>query len=370
VKRGDVLSLRALNRATLARQHLLERKRMSAAAMIEHLVGMQAQAPNSPYVGLWTRLRDFKPDELAGLITKRRAVRGTLMRSTVHLVTSRDFLALRPAMQQMLNRRFRSTPFARHVAGLDMDELLQAGRAILDAKPRTRVELSTLLSERWPDRDPPSLAYAIAYLVPLVQIPPRGVWGRSSRPVLTTAEAWLGRATEASAAPDAIVLRYLKAFGPASLQDFAMWSGLSAVREVVERVRKQLRVFKDEHGRELFDVPGAPLPDEDTPAPVRFLPEYDNLMLSHADRTRVIPDARSTPLFPGNGAVLGFVLVDGFYRGNWKARSEGRGKVLEISTFARVAARDRAALNEEGLRLLEFLAGVEGARGVRFVPAT
>jgi hypothetical protein len=364
-----VLTRRALNRATLARQMLLERHRATASAVIERLVGMQAQAPNSPYVGLWTRIEGFHASELASLITRRRAVRGSLMRATVHLVTSRDYLALRPVFQSMFQRRFQSSQFARHVKGIDLQALQSAARAALEEKPRTRAELSTLLAPTWPDRDRSSLAYAISYQLPLIHVPPRGVWGQSGQTTLTTVGAWLGRPLGADTSPDRTVLRYLGAFGPASVQDIAVWCGLAAVREMVERLRPNLLTFRDEDGRELFDLPRAPRPDAETPAPVRFLPEYDNLMLSHSNRTRVIPDGRSTPLFPGNGAALGFVLLDGFYRGNWKARRDGRKTVLEVSPFARMTPRDRAAVADEGGRLLEFLTDGAGDHDVHFAQA-
>src|SRR5258706_237227 len=170
---GEVLSQRALNRATLARQLLLQRTEMSAADAIEHLVGMQAQAPLAPYVGLWTRLEGFRTDELGQLIGERRAVRASLMRRTVHLVTGRDCLSLRSLMQPMLVSGFPSSPFARNLVGVDMPALNEAGRALLEERPRTRVQLGKLLSKRWPDRDATSLAYAGSYHVPLVQAPRR-----------------------------------------------------------------------------------------------------------------------------------------------------------------------------------------------------
>ena len=366
----DVLSRRALNRATLARQLLLDRHQMTVPAAIEHLVGMQAQAPNSPYVGLWTRLVDFRADQLADLITKRRAVRGSLMRATVHLVTARDFLELRAVVQPVLERSFASTAFSRNLAGVDMAALRTAGKALLEERPRTSVELGRLLAMQWPDRDPTSLAYAIGYLEPLVQVPPRGIWGKSGQATRTTAKAWLGRSVKATATPDRTVMRYLRAFGPASVQDIAMWSRLTQVREVTERIRRRLRTFRDEKGRELFDLPDAPRPDPDTPAPVRFLPEYDNLMLSHADRTRVIPDARATPLFPGNGSVLGFVLVDGLFRGTWKVSRQRDAATLNISSFAPLSKPDRRSVSEEGERLVAFLAPEAKDRDLEFGVST
>jgi hypothetical protein len=342
---GDVLGPRALNRALLERQLLLRRSHLSAAEAIEHLVGMQAQVPTTPYLGLWTRLEGFRPEELSELVEKRAAVRIALQRSTIQLVTVRDCLALRPVVQPVLDA------FPRRLSGLDAAGLAAAGRALVEEQPRTFAELGALLAADW-DREPADLANAVRALVPLVQVPPRGLWGRSGQARHTSAEAWLGRPLETGTEPDGLVLRYLAAFGPATVRDVQVWSGLTRMREVLDRLRPGLRSFRDENGTELFDLPDAPRPDPDTPAPPRFLPEYDNVLLSHADRTRIVADEHRKLIFTGNGILASF-LVDGFVRGTWKLDRDTATVVVE--PFEPLSKEDRVAVAEEGERLAVFL---------------
>ena len=351
---GDVLGRRAVNRATLARQLLLDRAGKSVADTIEHLVGMQAQAPNAPYVALWSRLAGFEPAELATLLLDRRAVRGWFQRGTVHLVTARDALGLRALVRPVATRMFAGSPFSRDAAGLDLAELASTGEALLTEAPRTRAELGRLLAERYPGRAGLSLAFAVNILVPMVQIPPRGIWGATGPAALTPLSIWLGAPLDVEPTVDDLVLRYLGAFGPATVRDAQTWSGLTRLREVVERLRPKLRAFRDEQGVELFDLPDAPRPDPETPAPPRFLPEYDNLLLSHADRTRVIPDGRPVPFPPGNGGNTGTLLVDGDFRATSTiARADG-SPTLTVEPFVRLPRRDATAVTREGARLLAF----------------
>ena len=351
-----MLGPRALNRALLARQLLLERVTLSAPEAIEHLAGMQAQAPNAPYVGLWTRLAGFELAELAGLVSSRQVVRASLMRYTIHLVTARDYLALRPVIQPLLQQRFRGSPFRPNLEGVDLDAVAAAARELLRDHPRTAADLGAQLGEQWPDRDRASLANSLGPRLALVQIPPRGIWGSGGLPTWALAEEWLGRPIGADPSPYALVLRYLGAFGPASVNDIQNWSGLTRLGEVVARLRTQLLTCRDEHGRELFDLPDAPRPGPDVPAPVRFLPEYDNILLGHLDRTRMMDAGQKTPLFPGNGGGLGSVLVDGRFAGGWKiVRAKGQA-ILEVDVLSGLSNADRQALLEEGHRLLAFAA--------------
>jgi hypothetical protein len=359
--RYQPLGRRALNRATLARQLLLERARMPAIDALERLAGMQAQAPLAPYVGLWTRLVGFRADELSELIATRRAVRGPLMRATLHLVSAADCRSFRPVVQPVLERGFAAAPF--DLGGVDTGALLATGRELVEQAPRTRTELALLLAERWPGADPASLAQAITYLIPTVQVPPRGIWGTSGQARWTTAEAWLGRRLDPRPSRERLVTRYLAAFGPATVMDIQTWSGLTRLGAVVDRLRASLLAFRGEDGVELFDLPDAPRPEPDVPAPPRFLPEYDNLLLSYADRTRFITGGARVPLQPGMGARYGTLLVDGMFRATWRITLERENVTLHVEPFERLAERD--TIVEEGERLLAFAAAGATRRDVR-----
>ncbi len=366
----QVLGPRALGRALLERQLLLRRAGIAPLPAIEHLAGMQSQAPNAPYVGLWTRLAGFRAGQLAALMTERAVVRGHVMRNTVHLVSARDFLAVRGLIQPVLARTFASSVFARNLDGVDLAALLDAGRALLADRPRTRAELGRLLGQRWPGRDPMSLAYAITHLVPAVQVPPRGIWGAAGQAAYTTAEAWLGDRPVAGGSPDGLVLRYLAAYGPATVRDVQAWCGLTRLAEVAERLRPRLRTFRGPGGGELFDLPDAPRPDPDTPAPPRFLPEYDNVLLSHADRDRIIPGRRKVPLPPGLGGNCGTVLIDGLWQATWKIVRRRGGPTLRIEPFTRLSVGQAAAVTEEGARLLAFAAPDAGSGDIHLAGPT
>ncbi len=279
-----------------------------------------------------------------------------MMRGTVHLVTAGDCLSFRPVVQPVYDRSLATNrAWASALAGLDLDEVQAEGRALVEQRPRTPAELGAALAERWPGHDPAALAYAVRCRLPLVQVPPRGLWGASGRTTCTTAESWLGLPVEPAAAED-LVLRYLAAFGPATVPDVQAWSGLTRLGEVVQRLRSSLVVFGDERGRELFDLPEAPRPDPQSPAPVRFLPEYDNLLLSHADRARVVSDEDRRRLMTANGVVPGTFLVDGAVRGAWKIRRTRAAATLTVTPFRALSRRATTAIGDEGARLLRFAA--------------
>jgi Winged helix DNA-binding domain len=344
---------------------LLARRVMPVDTALEWLVGMQAQLPNAPYVGLWSRLEGFDHRELSALVADRRAVRVSLMRATIHLVTARDCFALRPVLQPALERDVypNSTYGGKRLAGLDMDAVLATGRDLVAARPLTNAQLRDALATRWPDRDPAALAYAVRGLLPVVHVPPRGIWQRSGPIELTTVEAWLGRTVDTDTTPDTMILRYLTAYGPASVADAQTWSRLTGLRETFERLRDRLVTFRNERGGELFDLPDAPRPDPDTPAPPRFLPEYDNVLLAHADRTRFVDDDLRRQVSQ-EGLVVGSILVDGFAGGTWTVMRDHGAATLLVRPLTAMSDATRAAVADEGSRLLAFLAAEASDRRV------
>jgi hypothetical protein len=343
-----VLGARALNRATLARQLLLRRSPMSAEAAVEHLVGLQAQNVKPPYYALAARLDGFTPEALSGPMADRAVARIVTLRSTIHTHTARDCLTLRPLVQPARDREL--TLFRKGLAGVDLDRLAALARELVEAEPRTMGQLREALLKEWPDADPQALSVAARCKLPLVQVTPRGLWGRSGQVTLTTAERWLGRPAEPAPAPDGTVLRYLAAFGPASVKDMQTWAGLTRLRDAFERLRPRLVTFRDEAGVELFDLPDAPRPDPDTPAPPRFLPEFDNLLLSHADRTRVVPAGLRGRSWRGNTAYR-TLLVDGFLEGLWRLDEDA----LVVEAFGRLTGAQRDDITAEGERMLRVM---------------
>jgi Winged helix DNA-binding domain len=369
---AEVLSRDALNRALLDRQLLLRRTPLPEGEAragrvietVEHLAGLQAQAPFPPYYGLWSRLEGFRPEDLAGLLLDRRVVRIALMRGTIHLVSARDCLLLRPLVQPVLDRAV--TVLGRQLEGVDREALATAGRDLLEQRPLTFSELGAQLAQRWPGCPVNALAQTVRAAVPLVQVPPRAVWGRAGQAAHTTAESWLGRPLDAGATLDQLVTRYLAAFGPGTVRDIQAWSGLTRLGEVVSRLRPGLRTFRDEQGAELFDLPDGPRPAPDTPAPVRLVAEFDNLILSHADRTRVISEPNRKRLYSKNGIFPGTVFVNGFAAGIWRLDRSRAAAVLTIELFGPLGRRDRDAVASEAERLLGFAAPDVPGPDIRF----
>ncbi len=360
-----ILTPRELNRATLARQMLLEREKTSVPDAVERLVGLQAQVPSPPFIGLWTRLRNFRREDLTAAMEKRQVVRAALMRSTLHLMTAGDYVLLRQAIQPALVRGLNAF-FGKRAKDLDVEKLIAAARKALEERPLAQGELRDVLSEVEPNRDVAALAYAVRTYLPMVQIPSGGRWGYSNRPPYALPESWLGASVSEDDQPRELLRRYLTAFGPATVQDAQAWSGLTRLKETIEALKPELSVFRDERGRELFDLPGAPLPSPDTPAPVRFVPEYDNLVLSHADRTRVIADEYRKAVFLSAGRVRATFLVDGFVAGVWKVEKSRNLATLVLEPFKRLSKQDHDSLTEEGEKLVRFVGDDVKAHSVRF----
>ena len=356
-----VLSQRALNRATLARQMLLERRKATVTQAIEKLAGLQAQAPNPPYIGLWSRLEGFEREQLTEAMRRRRIVRMSTMRSTLHLMTAHDALAWRPLLEPVHQRGLLGN-HKRALEGLDREAVVAAARALLGEKPHTSAELGQALGMRWKGRETASLAALIRNNLPLVHLPPAGSWNSHQSALLQPLGDWLDDVEAPPATQDDLLLRYLGAFGPATLADVGAWSGLTGWKAVAERLRPRLRVFAGEQGQELFDLPRAPRPGPDAPAPPRLVAEWDNLLLSHADRSRVMSEAHRGRVFTVNGIVRGTVLLDGFVAGTWKIERAKNAATVVLEPFARWSQADRLGVQQEAMRLLAFAADGEGER--------
>ncbi|MFB9329229.1 winged helix DNA-binding domain-containing protein [Paenibacillus aurantiacus] len=350
-----ILSKRTLNRTLLHRQLLLRRADMPVLEALEHLAGMQAQNPYPTYYGLWSRLVDFRPEQLAERLLDRSAVRIALMRGTIHLVTARDCLRMRPLLQPVLERLLQAS-ILRELEGLDLSEIAAAGRTLVEEKPCTFSELGARLGERWPGYSADALSGLLRCRLPLVQIPPRGVWGEGGLAVHTTAESWIGEPLAEDASLPGLIIQYLTAFGPASVKDIQVWSGLKRIQTAIDQLRPYLRTYRDESGQELFDVMDAVLPDPETPVPIRFLGEFDNMLLSYHDRSRIMDESIKPRVFTKNGIIRAAVLVDGFVRGIWSIEERKGTAILAVELFEPLSQAEKREMEEEGSRLLHFAA--------------
>ncbi|MCO1577370.1 winged helix DNA-binding domain-containing protein [Crossiella sp. SN42] len=361
-----VLDTRALNRATLARQLLLDRAELPVLDAVAHVGGLQAQEPQEPFIGLWSRLRAFDPAVLSDLLTGRQVVRTHLMRRTVHLLTAADTLAWRARHNAMLRQRVTGV-YRRELAGVDLDELAAAGRAAMaDGAYRSMPELARAVLARWPSADTRALGeMLVAGLLTMVQTPPRGLWRAKGGARYALLSDWVGREIDpldpdpADPAGQNLLRRYLAAFGPAATADLRAWSGAAGLPAAVAALRPELVSYRDERGRELLDLPGAPLPDPETPAPVRFLPAFDNAILGYQDRTRIIDDAHR------NLSVAGarVVLVHGRVAATWTVQTD----TVVVTPLDRFTKADRTAVAEEAEQLALFLSDKESNR-VRIEP--
>ncbi|MFF7308888.1 DNA glycosylase AlkZ-like family protein [Streptomyces sp. NPDC008137] len=356
-----VLNTRALNRATLARQLLLDRADLPVLDAVAQLCGLQAQEPQEPFIGLWSRLRAFAPTALSDLLTGRRVARTHLMRRTVHLVTADDLVAWRARHDAMLRQRVLGT-YRRELDGVDLGRLAAAGRSVMaDGEPRTMGELARAVVDRWPAAGPRPLGeMLIAGLLPTVQLPPRGLWRTSGGARYALVSSWLGCEIDppdpdgSDPVGQALVRRYLAAFGPAASADLRAWCGLAGLPAAVSALREELVAFRDERGRELLDLPDAPRPDPDTPAPVRFLPAFDNAILGYHDRSRIIDDAHRGLSVAGARVAL----VDGRVAATWSVEAD----TVLVTPLDRFTRAERTAVDEEGRALASFLSGGDSDR--------
>jgi len=357
------LDARALGRATLARQHLLERAPagLGVVDLVERVGGLQAQEPASPSIALWTRRQAFAADELDAAIASRQIVKGTLMRTTLHVVSSADHRLLRPAVAPTTSRIRRQD---RHDPPDDATlARLLAVTAEWTAVPTSVTELRLHLAPLWPERDPDEVVWWARRSAPLVHAPdPTAAWSFGRRPRLVDSTAWLGGTSpvDIAASLEHLVRRYLGAFGPATAADLAAWSGVAVgtLRPAIAALEARDAVWHghDDRGRTLLDLPDAPRPDADVPAPPRLLPMWDSLLLAHADRTRVIDDADRAVVIARNGDTLATFLVDGRVAGLWWAETGPGGRThIAIEPFRPIPASAMTALRDEAEALAAFV---------------
>jgi hypothetical protein len=362
----DQLTDRQLNRATLARQMLLERSDRGIAEAVEWLLGLQGQQTQDPYIGLWSRLHGFTHEALTALIVDRILVRATTMRGTLHLHTADDLIGIREHMQPFLRTVWNSN-FRKRFGGNDEAAVLKLARRYIDEKSATAGELGKRLHESFPTADPLSMTVLLQMSDTLIQIPPTRIWGSGHAPVLTRIQNWLPAPYERPISRETLVRRYLAAYGPASVADMQTWSRLTKLGEVFEALRPELVTFIAPDDRELFDLPDAPRPDADTPAPVRFLPLYENAYLGYDNRRRMLAedDAKRINMFenfkPG-------VLVDGVIAAGWTVETKKGAATLTIEPYHKLRKTDVAELESEGERFLRFMEEKAESFDVRVLP--
>jgi hypothetical protein len=337
------VNLREINRATLARQGLLERSSVSVVGMIEQLAGLQAQEPKPPFIGLWSRIDGFEAGDLREALHSGDVVRATLMRATLHLWSARDYKELRSALQPALDGAMASILKARG-EGIVVDDVLAAARGLLArGKQLTFDEIRAKLSEQFRDLDHRALGYVTRTGLPLAMVPTDDAWGfpRDSRFKLVTQ-------VDKRAATEELVRRYLAAFGPATPADAQVWSGLKGLKGTFA----SLELEEVDPG--VFDLPDAPRPGADVPAPVRFLPAFDNLLLAHKDRTRIIDDEHRPKVVTKNLRIHPTFLVDGFAAGMWSIKATKKKATLTLQPFGKLPKQARKQLEAEGDALLRF----------------
>lgn len=362
----QTLTDRQLNRATLARQWMLERSDIGIADAVAFLLGLQAQTSTGPYQALWNRIAGFRHEDLTALITDKSLLRATTMRTTLHLHTADDMRAIRPVMQTVLDRSWTAT-FRKRFADADHDAVHRRGIELLDAAPMTSGALGKGLAEAWPNSEPLALAQLLHCRETLIQIPPTRIWGHGGAPLLSRIESWTGKGLgDPIALPD-LVRRYLAAYGPASIMDMQNWSGLTRLAPAFDALKGELLEFTGEDGRVLYDLPDGPRPDPDMPAPVRLMPEYDNVWLGFADRHRIQPELARSRMVLVNGYVATYT-VDGFISGNWTLARKKDLLTISILPFRQLSPSDAADVEAEAHATGAFLTDGQGQVDVEWKP--
>jgi hypothetical protein len=340
--RVDDFTLRALNRATLARQLLLERAPVDVTQAVDRLGGLQAQEAKPPFLALWTRLAGFRREQLRGALHERSVLRATAMRATLHLIGAAGYPALRATLQPVLTGAMAA--IRGRDQGLELDAVVRVARALVEQQPRTFNELRALLVDAFPGVNERALGYAVRMNLPLAMVPSDDRWSFPS-------DARFALAPIGEPDLQALVRRHLAAFGPATAADIQTWSGLSGLAGVLAEM--DLATFQ--HGRRtLYDLPDAPRPAADVPAPVRLLPEFDSLILAHKDRTRVVADEHRKLLTTKNLRVKATFLVDGFVAGTWTIARKRDAATLTLAPFGQLLKPAVAELTAEAEELLRF----------------
>jgi hypothetical protein len=352
--RRDFLTTRQLNRALLARQLLLERKHLSVRDAIHAVGGLQTQEPRDAFVALWSRLGTFQPEHLHAAALSREIVRATYMRGTIHTASADDYAAFRGLLQPMLERSLKS--WRAFSGGFAMHDLEPAARALMRDGALNAQQMGEALAAAFPDAHTKGLAHWIRTCIALIIVPTDDRWGYSRPPRFVPADQWLTQPLDKKPSITQLVLRCLSAIGPATSPDVRAWSGIGAITPALEQLRPQLMSFQDERGRELFDLPGAPRPHGDTPAPVRFLPEYDNTFLSHAERARIIPPEHAQRFVVSkNGRRPCVALLDGFVRASWRITRQHDTATIQVTLFEKCANETVREISAEAEALLRFL---------------
>ena len=346
------MTLRDLNRATLARQMLLAREKRPVLKAIEQLLGLQAQLPRPPFTGLWSRLQGFARADLAAAVNKRTVVRGTSMRGTIHLMTAADFLKFRACLQPSLDLGMRAI-LKERADSLDLPALLAVARAYF-GQPHTFEQARDHLVAKFPRGDERAMGYVARMGVPLVQVPSTDAWAYAAQAAFVSAETWLKKPVAACGALEPIVLRYLAAYGPATVKDAQAWTGLWNLEPAFASLGSKLVTVPGPFGKSLYDLPDAPRPDADTPAPVRFLPEWDSVIVTRADERIVAKADRPRVFLPGL-RIAALVLVDGMAAASWKVSATSKKATLQIETFKAWPAAVRREVAAEGEALLRFV---------------